>query len=283
MANIECSCLVCGENFFVKPSALKKGRGKYCSRECYSISLQNQIECKCERCGVSFSISASQLAYGRGRFCSSECKTPEHYTTCVVCNIRFKVSPTDIKRNRKYCSKACQQTKVQKSCIVCGVKYTVHRCNSSSKYCSRKCYANRPSNKIERQCKYCGNTFLARLSSYLSGNSLYCSKGCQSNAASVNQRGQNSPFWRGGHTKYRGENWKHQRKLAYERDGGVCQICHSSPKKGQRKNAVHHIKPARRFNGDWLSANDLSNLITLCHKCHPKVEYGFLPVPVRLF
>lgn len=69
---------------------------------------------------------------------------------------------------------------------------------------------------------------------------------------------------------------------AYKRDGGICQICHQKPKQGERQFHVHHIVKSHRFGEDYKSANALSNLITLCPRCHAKADHSLVPVPVRL-
>jgi predicted HNH restriction endonuclease len=38
---------------------------------------------------------------------------------------------------------------------------------------------------------------------------------------------------------------------------------------------VHHLIPYRTFNGDYLAANRLANLISVCRPCHWKRE-GFI-------
>ena len=71
---------------------------------------------------------------------------------------------------------------------------------------------------------------------------------------------------------YKSYGWQYQksnrldeniRKAVILRDGCKCMECGKS----NCKLEVHHIKP-RRLNG----SNTLSNLITLCEKCHQKTE-----------
>ncbi len=89
---------------------------------------------------------------------------------------------------------------------------------------------------------------------------------------SERQRGEKHWHWKGGAKKYYGPSWYRQRSKALKRDGYICKKC-----KGFETNgceiSVHHII---RF-GDFglerhLEANDLSNLVTLCSKCHRKIE-----------
>jgi DEAD/DEAH box helicase domain-containing protein len=66
-----------------------------------------------------------------------------------------------------------------------------------------------------------------------------------------------------------GPNWSQQRDLARGRDGYRCQVC-GAPE-GERSHDVHHKIPFRAFLS-YLQANQLENLVTLCHACHRRVE-----------
>ena len=79
--------------------------------------------------------------------------------------------------------------------------------------------------------------------------------------------GSNNWRWKGGISyKWRGKNWFKQRMACRERDGFVCKNCGSN--KGL---SVHHIIPFRTFD-DYIKANELNNLMTLCRHCHPTFE-----------
>lgn len=81
---------------------------------------------------------------------------------------------------------------------------------------------------------------------------------------------------------WRGANWKEQREKALKRDGYHCQICNKQIGRKGHDYGVHHIKPFREFDGDYLKANQLSNLITLCRRCHVDVECGRVDCPLPL-
>jgi len=74
-----------------------------------------------------------------------------------------------------------------------------------------------------------------------------------------------------------GPNWAVQRRRARERDGYRCCFC-GRPEPPEREHDVHHKRPFRAFdyrpgeNANYFLANALSNLVTLCPECHPKVE-----------
>jgi len=91
----------------------------------------------------------------------------------------------------------------------------------------------------------------------------------------------------GGRDREFGPNWEEKSEKARERDGNKCQRCgitgqeHRS-QHGQKLH-VHHITPRSEFeDGDGLNyerPNRLSNLITLCARCHVVIED--LPIDAR--
>lgn len=77
-------CVVCGGNFRVKPSIVRAGGGKCCSRLCDGKSRQRQgsdnpnwrgdnIKVCCRQCGREFEIKPAIFAKGGGKFCGREC------------------------------------------------------------------------------------------------------------------------------------------------------------------------------------------------------------------
>ncbi len=74
-----------------------------------------------------------------------------------------------------------------------------------------------------------------------------------------------------------GPNWSQQRNAARQRDGYRCCQC-SAPEAPDRQHDVHHIRPFRDYgyvpgrNENYLEANQLDNLLTLCPSCHRAVE-----------
>jgi len=74
-----------------------------------------------------------------------------------------------------------------------------------------------------------------------------------------------------------GPNWHTQKRAVLERDGHRCRNC-GAPEPPGREHDVHHIRPFREFNyvvgmnDNYLQANDPTNLITLCRRCHLQAE-----------
>lgn len=77
-----------------------------------------------------------------------------------------------------------------------------------------------------------------------------------------------------------GPNWAEQRRRARERDRFTCRRCGARESETGREHDVHHVIPFRRFdyrpgeNDNYVKANALSNLITLCRACHAHVDHG---------
>ncbi len=74
-----------------------------------------------------------------------------------------------------------------------------------------------------------------------------------------------------------GPNWDQQRQAVRARDGYRCRQC-GAREAGGRQHDVHHVIPFRSFgyvpgrNENYLQANALENLITLCRACHTRTE-----------
>jgi DEAD/DEAH box helicase domain-containing protein len=82
------------------------------------------------------------------------------------------------------------------------------------------------------------------------------------------ERLRNQGLWTSDPNDY-GPNWPTQRDRARARDGYRCQNC-GAPEQGQAHH-VHHKIPFRGF-ASYRQANQLSNLVTLCSRCHRRAE-----------
>lgn len=81
-----------------------------------------------------------------------------------------------------------------------------------------------------------------------------------------------SPAWKGGSKKRTdyGKGWETARRKTLKRDDNTCQSCKRN--KIQRRIDVHHIIPFKKFD-NFIEANNLDNLISLCYKCHQIKEW----------
>lgn len=129
--------------------------------------------------------------------------------------------------------------------------------------------------KIEVECWTCGEVVKRYPSLVTESGNVFCQDECFNEYMSENMSGENSPRWKGGVNEY-GSSWYGQRKKAIERDDRQCSIC---GKEGPRLE-VHHIIPLREFD-DTETANELSNLITLCSKHHHEWEGLYLRPDIR--
>ncbi len=121
-------CIQCGKLFYVEPSRIKSGRGKFCSRQCIDNNRKNNIECVCENCGKKYQVNATQNGK---KYCCFKCylekrkiiKGKEHYNwgrhkiiKCGYCGKNIQVPMYRIKNNRgKFCSKDCYHNSSKKS------------------------------------------------------------------------------------------------------------------------------------------------------------------------
>jgi len=74
-----------------------------------------------------------------------------------------------------------------------------------------------------------------------------------------------------------GVGWGVEKKKAVrERDNKRCRVCGMAQKEHLseygRRLSVHHIIPARDFDGEGSECNKMSNLVTLCMGCHHEWE-----------
>lgn len=151
----------------------------------------------------------------------------------------------------------------------------------SGQYCSRKCMAaaftGRQSPKKgthpTKPCDQCG-TLLTRPAWWMAQNRMaFCNHRCFGAWKAANWRGENNPSWVGGKPHYYGPNWKRQSRECRRRDKHQCQLCGIHETMWRRALDVHHIKPFRFFGKDeYKAANKLTNLITLCGRCHTFLE-----------
>lgn len=219
---------------------------------------------------------------------------------CPICNTPFQVN-RHTNSNKKFCTKNCankSRTNSSKKSL-----FTCRWCNKEFEdwtyrnraFCSSQCRSEygakqpKPNKrkpetmKIDRICEICGNHFTTNTYQIvLRGGGKHCSRSCTSKAQATKMSKDGNPNYRGGISQdskyYRGSNWNIQKRKAKKRDNHECQVCHT---RGNLFNqlGVHHIKPYRLFDGDFESANQLSNLVTLCRKHHGLVEWGKIPCP----
>lgn len=68
---------------------------------------------------------------------------------------------------------------------------------------------------------------------------------------------------------YHSKAWIKTRQVALLRDNYLCQHC-LKEKKITKADMVHHIVEVKK---DWSKRLELSNLKSLCHSCHSKIDH----------
>lgn len=253
----------------------------------------------CPQCGKEFYNPSTKVIC-----CSTKCSYAKRNTAetriCKQCGSSFQVRKNS---HKQYCSVGCRGASVKspeknitKCCKLCGKEFQSWAYRNQI-YCSLKCKnivsarQPKPAKRAKRKianliCEWCRKPYIVHQSQNTGERkSRFCSVECRGKSFSATHRGINHPNWRGG-GKYpsRGRNWSAQRRKALERDNHSCQVCGLKLNKNNRRIIdVHHIKPYRQFNGDYIAANNLLNLITLCRSCHKRVEHAKIPCPTRLF
>jgi predicted HNH restriction endonuclease len=169
---------------------------------------------------------------------------------------------------------------IERACPICSTVYSASptrlawgRETTCSKACSYELRAKAKSNQVQRVCIGCGELF-ERCPSHLdrNGKGKYCSRKCR-DLYRVNT--QHPQYINGSASESRGPNWQAQKRKAKQRDRYICQRCGIDQQgcvaKFGQTFQVHHITPFRLCD-DYIQANQLSNLITLCPRCHRIAE-----------
>ena len=187
---------------------------------------------------------------------------------CPTCGKSFE----KLKSSKKvFCSRQCSGIAKRKThfCKRCGKPLTNHW----AKYCPECIHVVRIENnynRIETTCAECGKTLYIIPSVYYKNINNFCNVECMSKYYSKHYSGENSPAWKGGKRHYAG-HWLKSRDDARERDNYTCQLCGVTENEWHKEMDVHHIKNYRLFE-DKERANELSNLVCLCNKCHSFVH-----------
>lgn len=256
-------CEVCGGNIprgNMSVNNKKYQAKRFCSAKCHHQSMRKEFEYKCAECG------------------GGVIRAKENITTNVFCNDKCKGKYAG-KHYRKNSNKSIDR--VKKICENCNNPYEVIKSReNTSKYCSMKCRAesnaktsvSTQQNRLMVKCNNCDDDFEKVPSDVRKLN--FCSTDCMYNyyeKTGMFAR-ENNGKWKGGTGFYRGKNWLKQRDLTRERDQYTCQKCGIHENDYVKGLSVHHIVPYKYFNDDYIEANKLENLISLCETCHHEIH-----------
>jgi hypothetical protein len=270
--------------------------GDRCEKCAVSVANDGTYEAVCDHCGTRFTRNKKHPG---GRYCTRACfgehrKLEDVDGVCVGCGVTFKKRDSSDKR---FCTSRCANAyhrqpnpskKQIAKCVVCGTTFESWAYRKSI-CCSRKCAsslsvgiakptARRPDSFVTKTCAYCGVEY-ARHKIYHTGGrtSSFCSIKCRAEQRSIDMKGERNHNWvdSGHKTVDRGDNWLRQARLVRKRDNYTCQDCGKVREARTELFDVHHIVPYRLFNGDYKKANELSNLVYLCRKCHVLADNEF--------
>jgi len=215
-------------------------------------------------------------------------RTTLRFDICPNCNQSFPVTTAD--PHRKFCSRACfaqfRSRPAETFCIHCGKPISgAKRASHINKrrFCSRTCFFKHrtATMTIDCPCAECGKLIHVKLYKVKTQAHFYCSRKC-TDLARRKITGELHHAFIGPDRRSRGANWNRTSREIFNRDGGICQMCHKRVGKKRWDYAIHHVKPYSDFNGDWISANQHANLVTLCRPCHALVEWHGVPCPKPL-
>lgn len=189
---MKCTCLTCGKSFAAKPSHVAKGKGKYCSRECWGISKLKGEERRCRQCGEPFYATRAEIKRGNPQFCSPTCGYAykrEHPSgmvevTCEQCGEPFMTWPSRINVGHgRFCSVECynafQTKRTPRPCPYCGTVFDKKELpRGGVQYCSRRCANLAKRKRVKCTCRQCGIEFEIHEYAFNRGSGQFCSYEC---------------------------------------------------------------------------------------------------------
>lgn len=301
---IKRNCLVCEKIFNTCLSAIKYGKGKYCSKKCFHNHLKSKnpkIKINCSFCKKIIYRTLSRVKNNKKmNYCSKKCennywksKNPKIRKKCLVCKKIFITSLSKIKEGKgNFCSRKC----FYKGQIghKCSEKTRRKLSETRKKNKTKNGYLNSPQQRLKSSIahkgqipwnkgKKCSEKMLKHLK--LNAKNL-----SENSAFKKSRRQEGNPNWRGGTTPFRTRIWgsskyRQWRQDVYIRDNFTCQKCGN---KGCYLEAHHHKKSFKQLveeAKEHLPLLDLYSAVmmyapmwdlkwgqTLCEKCHNKTK-----------
>lgn len=109
------SCEICSKEFYTKPSWLKNGSGKFCSRICSSLAKRKGKNIKCFSCGKEAYKPLKDLNNSKSKnyFCSKKCSLSWNNS------LHFGDNSVNWKGGRFSYKKILERTDLPKRCVLC--------------------------------------------------------------------------------------------------------------------------------------------------------------------
>lgn len=196
------SCLYCNKQFVTPMWRIRQGKGKFCSKNCFTHSQERRIVKFCLICGNKFSVK-----FRRGytaKYCSSVCR------------------PRKGRNNPFYGEKHSQRTR-EKMKLVWKIR-------------KEKGYVPKNKQELYKNCVICKKKF--KLINFTFNKYHCCSRECSGKYKSLYFIGEKSANWIDGRSyfPYPPEFNKSLKKKIRLRDGQKCQNCNTL-----EDLSVHHI------------------------------------------
>jgi len=242
------------------------------------------VERKCPVCGVTYLADQVRLRHGRQTTCSRKCS----YTLragllsraktfkCAVCGNEVLRSPSKVKSSFVFCSpdRPLHHYSGRSMGLVHRIVTKPYNISDAGRDGWREAAKRRKGiprkELVTWTCEACGKERSLTRGHLAPARKLrFCSPEC----ASRGLRGVGNPAWRGGHPEYYGPDWRSLQRRARKLDGYVCQRCGVSQAMAGRALDVHHVEPVSSFF-EVNDANQIENVVTLCHGCHMLVEWN---------
>ncbi|MFZ2975328.1 MAG: HNH endonuclease [Candidatus Moraniibacteriota bacterium] len=118
---VQIKCNVCKKEFYAKPSQIKNGLGKYCSRECHHVKLKTGKIVSCYICKKQTYKSGKALKGSKSKkyFCSKSCQTKWRNSMVFIGK-----NHTNWKGGRFTYRNIISRSNVPKVCTICDEKDT---------------------------------------------------------------------------------------------------------------------------------------------------------------
>lgn len=273
---IQCVCLQCGTIFEKRPSEVKRGEGKYCSRECSSL----------HRTGIPMpeEIRAKISASNKGKPKSEETRAKLSAA---------RMGKFTAEQNPHYNKPVSEEAKAKLRAAMAGRKLSEdHKEKIRERVPRGEASPHWDGGKINRKCRQCGTIFLIKKSEIENGGGIYCSPKCKGKWMSKNIVGENHPLWKGGISfgKYCPKFNNLFKECVRKWFNYQCVECNTPQQ--NTKLLVHHVYYNKKSccteteDGKYIHTlpegeiveviGDPNKFVTLCRSCHSKTNYNRL-------
>jgi len=139
-------CGICSKVFYTKPSWVKLGGGKYCSRKCSDLARRKGKMVKCFICGKEIYRSLEDLKNSKSQnyFCSRKCSLSWNNT------LHIGADSVNWKGGRFCYKNILSRAGVEKKCVLCGE-------NNSKLLSAHHIDQNRSNNTVKNLVWLCQN------------------------------------------------------------------------------------------------------------------------------